>query len=846
MAQLLEQSIKTLYQGVSRQPDAVRLPGQVEEAENVQFSVVTGGFTSRPSTSHVCPLPELDAVDNVGVHSYVRDETEQYIIIVKNGGVQVLDLQGNQYTVNKATSDNWNYLSASDPATAFSFATIGDVTIIANNEKVVSMGATPATPTSYKAVIWPRTTNSNVTYKIVIAGTTRYTKAVTTALSNTQIGDDIYNTITLPTGMTKSRVGNSIVLSSTTDFSISVVGSDFTYGPVVNKDVLPYREHLSPEAPNGFKIKLGKSLTADGYWAQFSTTHGGWIETADPTIANGFDLTTMPHTLTRNADGTFTFDEGTWEARAVGDDETAPKPDFVGDTIKDLVFHRNRLALVAGETVTFSQSGKYFNMWPQYITQVLDDDSFGVTASSTSVNNIQFGVAFRKSLFLAAPKTQFEVSAPDVLTPKTTSVDLSTSYATEVACRPVTMGNLLYFASRMGKDAMLFEYTYDYQTVSNVATDVTMHVLGYIPAPVVRMTADSASNMLFVLSDKERNAIYNYTTYIDGDRKAQSAWGKWTFGDDATIMWMGVVDAALYMVIRRGQDTFLEAVRLRYDLGDQGHPFRLSMDRQTLVDGVYNAEENYTYYTLPFYIPTQVTSQVTTYNGLTVPLNTVEGTYAVLSTEFGSGEQGTKLNIEFVPPDDPNYIMSHEPIAANFATQSLADTAKIMWTNLLIVPQDVTTTVVPHMLGYTNRVRVFGDYAGIDNDLTVIFGTAFKSSVVLSNIFYRDPASPGKTTVSGRLQLRRMTFNYRDTGYFKVGLTPQFREQQQFTFNGKLIGSGTNTVGAVAIERRGAFKVPARGRADATSIEIFNDSEKPFTITSIDWAGVFNEITRQG
>ena len=39
MGKLLEQSIKTLYQGVSRQPDPVRLPGQVEEAENVLFSI---------------------------------------------------------------------------------------------------------------------------------------------------------------------------------------------------------------------------------------------------------------------------------------------------------------------------------------------------------------------------------------------------------------------------------------------------------------------------------------------------------------------------------------------------------------------------------------------------------------------------------------------------------------------------------------------------------------------------------------------------------------------------------------------------------------------------------------
>ena len=101
MAQLVEQSIKTLYQGVSRQPDAVRLPGQVEDAENVTFSVVTGGFTSRSSTSHICEVPSISDSEEVSVHAYSRDNTEQYLVLVKNNSLQVLDLFGNEYDVSK-------------------------------------------------------------------------------------------------------------------------------------------------------------------------------------------------------------------------------------------------------------------------------------------------------------------------------------------------------------------------------------------------------------------------------------------------------------------------------------------------------------------------------------------------------------------------------------------------------------------------------------------------------------------------------------------------------------------------------------------------------------------------
>jgi hypothetical protein len=782
MAQLLEQSIKTLYQGVSRQPDAVRLPGQVEDAENVTFSVVTGGFTSRPSTSHICEVPSVTADEEVSVHAYSRDNTEQYLVVVKNESVQVLDLDGNEYEVT--SDDGTSYLAATLPGDAFSFTTIGDTTIIANNEIVTELASPPATPTTFKALIHPRTSNANTKYvvKIIGATTTTYTLTTTTAQSNTQVGDNIYNNLTLPAGVTKSRVGDTIVYTASSDFKVTITGSDFTYGPQVNKDVVQYREYLAGEAPDGFKVKIGQSLTADGYWAEYSEDNKSWIESSDPTISNAFNLETMPHLLVRNADGTFTFKKGSWEPRAVGDDETAENPAFVGKKIKDVVFYRNRLALIATETVTFSQAGKFFNMWPQYITQVLDDDSFGVTASSTTVNNLQFAVAFRKALFLAAPKSQFEVSSDGVMTPKNTTVDLATTYATEVQCRPVAVGNLLYFASRMGKDALLFEYSYDDNSLTNVAVDVTMHVLGYIPAPVVKLAGDSAASTLFVLTESERNAIYTYQTYIDGDKKAQSAWSRWTFGD-STILWMGTVSSALYMLVRRNGKTYLEAVKLRYDLGDDGHPFRLSMDRQTLVDGVYDELINTTEFTLPYYC-----------------LNPI----GTLSTEFQVGEQGARLILE---PVEESYNLEH---------------------------------------GGYNKFRTFGDYAGVSGDLTTIFGIPLRSSVVLSNIFYRDPAAPGRTTVSGRLQLRRMTFNYRETGYFRVGVTPQFRDKTVFTFNGKLIGSGSNQVGSVSIERRGSFKCPAQGRADATQVEIYNDSEKPFTITSVDWIGVYNEITRQG
>ena len=70
MGKLVEQTLRTMYQGVSRQPSTVRLPGQVEEAENVLFSVVSGGFSKRPGTQFITATTHVDG--ETAFHSYER------------------------------------------------------------------------------------------------------------------------------------------------------------------------------------------------------------------------------------------------------------------------------------------------------------------------------------------------------------------------------------------------------------------------------------------------------------------------------------------------------------------------------------------------------------------------------------------------------------------------------------------------------------------------------------------------------------------------------------------------------------------------------------------------------
>lgn len=791
MGKLVEQSIKTLYQGVSRQPDPVRLPGQVEEANNILVSVVTGGFESRPASRHISKFDGIAPGDEPAVYAYSRDNLEQYMIIINNGDLKVYDLDGVEKTVNftdyeedaegnviRTGKEYIQGLTAQDA----SFVTIADFTIIANRKKTVQMLPSGYVPI-HDALVNCRTTNSSTAYELWIytdlenpngpTSTKIWSFTATNAISSTTVADNIMANLNLPSGFTATRFDLAIYFVGDEPFEIEQRGSDNTYGPWAMGDVVENREYLPNTAPEGYPIRIGGNIDGDqyGYWAKYSKDEGGWVECPDPYEDNEFDHDTMPHFLIRQADGTFEFRQGEYPARIAGDIDTVPHPDFVNNEITSVVFHRNRLGLVSGETVFFSQAGKYFTFWPDFSTQSLDSDAFGLTASSETVNNLQHAVGFRKSLFLTSNKAQFEVSGSQLLTPSTASVDLSTTYLTEKKCKPITLGNTLYFAAQSGRDAIVFEYQYDDNTVSNVAADITLHALSYIPAPIIRMTGDPTNDMIMLLTEEDRNALYVYKMYVDGETKAQSAWMKWTYGDDVKIKWMEVIDGELYVLLSRGDEVFFEKTFLRYELSIEKHPYQISMDRQVRVVGVYDEATNTTTWTLPY--------------------KHFDRSRVVLSTDFPAGLVGEVLTVSY--------------------------------------PSGTT-------------VSAFGDYSQGE----AIIGEVYVSRVLLSKLYPRDPQNMRSTITSGRFQLRNITFNYKQSGFFKVRVTPEFRDPRTFAFTGRIVGSGDSRIGIPAISSLGAFRVPVMSRGDTVQIEVINDSEKPMNITSIDYVGFFNELTRQG
>jgi hypothetical protein len=801
MGKLVEQHIPTLFHGVSRQPDTVRLPGQLEDADNAHLSVVTGGAEKRAGTIHVGALAAIGASDDPFFYSYNRDEDEQYLIFIKDGDLEVYGPDGTLKTVSVPDAADLDYLASTDPRNGFAAVTIADYTLIANKEITVAMDAAASPAAPYKGMVFVRLGGEAKTYRIYVDGV-EVANHLTTSTAATQKVETIAAALetdlnaSLGAGYTVTRIGASLLIEhNTTDFDLKATcDGDGGASPEIvsvkhNTGSVQRFTHLPSQCFHGFTCKITADPTdvSGVYWTRFETedgtsdTEGTWVEAVDPYAANSFDATTMPHQLVRNADGTFTFQKATWDDRGAGDAETTPTPDFVGAHLEDIVFFRDRLGFVFDETVYFSQAGDYFNFWPDKATQVIDSDPLARQASGTAVNVLSFAVPFKKALFLSSDLNQFEVTASGTFTERNASLEPSTNYKASRLCRPVVVGDSLFFSADAGNSGVVFEYFIDDDTISETAADITKHVGGYIPSNIIQFAGDSVTGTLAVLSSGERNSLYVYRFYFDGEKKAQSAWSKWTFGDtttEATILGITFIDSYLYIAVRRNGSVFLEKLLVSDEFADEPAAYTITsstdivwpvrLDRRHRVTGVYDAVNNHTTWTSSY-----------AHNDEAI---------VVLTDDFTSNE-GNQLSVTY-------------PTATT--------------------------------------IRANGDHS----DFECIIGVPYRFRIKLSRLYWREGENDRAIT-NGRLQIKQFFFDYTNTGYFQVVVTPKARSAKTWTFTGRILGDESNVIGEVPIVERGTYKVRRVGKSDETTVEIISDEHVPVSITSAVWIGFFNEITRQ-
>ena len=291
------------------------------------------------------------------------------------------------------------------------------------------------------------------------------------------------------------------------------------------------------------KITGNDSSEFTSYYVQWNGRT--WEETYNPEDTRG-TLTNMPLSIDRQADGTFLVAEIVWETPNIGDINTNPTPSFVGNTITEVFFFKNRLGISSGDNLVMSQTGAYYNFYSRTALEVLDTDPIDITISSSKASKIYDVTPFQGQLYMMTREEQFTVEQQGTFSPLGVSVVPVSSYSIDTAIEPVVLGDSMFFLSVSSDTTrQLREYRIDKNSLTNVGTNVSITTPRLLPA-ISSMVATIGNSSVFLLDSNDTTKIYLYRLTKNGEEVVQSSWSKWTFSFNIRHIFM--MDDVLYIL----------------------------------------------------------------------------------------------------------------------------------------------------------------------------------------------------------------------------------------------------------------------------------------------------------
>ena len=782
---LIARTIPNLVQGISQQPEILRLNSQATSQVN-GFSSVVEGLKKRPNTSYIAKLTG-SSLANAYIHTINRDINERYIVVLTNGAIAVYAIDGTAKTVVSQTNAT-NYLSSSDPKSDFVAVTVADYTYILNKTKTAAMAATTSSAKVEQAVYSVLQGINSTKYSITVDATTyNFTSANT---DTEAIRDGLFSAMGTISGITLAKIGNSsfsIVKASGT----LVVSASDGYGDdasqVIADTVQSFSDLPSPAINNMIVEITGDAANSfDNYYVKYTSADDVWTETVAPSTVTTIDEDLMPHVLIRTADGNFRFtqvdgssytisatsyDVPSWGLRVAGDVNSAPDPSFIGKKINDVFFHRNRLGFVADENVIMSRSGEFFHFFPETVTDTLDTDPVDVASTARKVSIIKSVIPFDEDLLLFSDQTQFMLTGGTTLTAANVSINVSTEFETSSTAKPIGAGSNVFFCFKKGNYTGIREFYVSGDSDTKKADDITANVPKYIPKNIFKLTSATNENILVCLSSEsaDQNALYVYQYYVSDNKRLQSAWHKWTFGTSSTdkILNIDFIENTLYIVNERSDGVYLESLDISPAVVDASATYLTYLDRKiqddtTGVSSAYNAGTNQTTFTIPY----------TKYN-----------TMKCVGRVGGSNTAGQAITI--VSQSGTSIVLSGNQTSAN------------LW-----------------------------------------FGEQYEFSFVFSQQFIQVADSVGAriSVKEGRLQIRNWNVSFNDTGYFTTEVVPVGRDTSTSTYSGTVVGSGV--LGTVSLDD-GDFTFAVQSENDKLTVSLKNDSHLPSNFINANWQGYY-------
>ena len=541
-------------------------------------------------------------------------------------------------------------------------------------------------------------------------------------------------------------------------------------------------------------FSAGDSITVD--FTSGSGSDGSFTVNSAPD-ANTFSFTgsssqTTSGNCSFGATNNFTLPK--WGERTVGDLDSAPNPSFIGSTINNVFFFRNRLGFLSSDNVILSRVSEFFNFFAETVLSVIDSDPIDVAASHTKVAILKNAVNMGEKLILFSDQTQFTLaSSSDSLTPATANVIVSTEFESSDSASPVGSGASIYYLTEKGNFSSVREYIFQPGIDIKDASNITIHIPRLIPNDVFKIAVSTNQDILALVSLTNPNILYiNRWLYGSKSEKILNSWFTYTFNAKKAIKDVEFLGTDLLITCDDIGESVarvtLEKLSFATDFREPNALFEYHLDHKvsdttTGVSVSYDAGTDTSTFTVPYKL---------------------NGTMKVIGRYLATGETSTFVD------------------TAN-ATQTLKPGQIIQTTNLT---NNTTSTI-----------EADGDY----RNSKFIIGESYEMHYRFSKQRLTESAGGQRTgeIISGRLQLKHFYLKFEDSGFFKVEVTPENNATSTHKFTGRFLGTTSGAIGDITLET-GTLKVPILSRADRVNIDIKNDTFLPTVLSSAEYEAMFH------
>ena len=416
-------------------------------------------------------------------------------------------------------------------------------------------------------------------------------------------------------------IGNGIYIRRDVDTKFNISSPVGELLKVLTDEIKDIAE-LPKQCRHGYVVKIANSeADEDDYYVKFigklktGGTEGNdsdyldgdgvWEECPKPGVKITFDDTTMPIQLVRTSATEFTVSKPSWDPRQVGDTTTVPEPSFIGKSINNLLFYRNRLIMVSDENVIMSRPGDFFNFWPKSAITYTATDVIDLSVSSEYPAIIYDGISVNAGILLFTPNKQFMLTTDsDVLSPLTAKINSVSNYNYNYETNPFSLGTTVGFLDNAGANSRFFEMTSVLREGEPIVVEQTRPVPQLLPKDLT-LVADSRENSIILFGTKNQDTVYGYKYFNTTNQRVQSSWFEWKLS--GTLQYHCMLDDAYYAVIRNdGKDVIqrfditLDDTVSTVDLNNV--TYRIHFDNYSILNAgelTYDESTDLTTFTLP-------------------------------------------------------------------------------------------------------------------------------------------------------------------------------------------------------------------------------------------------------